>query len=275
MSRARLLLLKALSSTSCGSNDSLLEISYLPILETTISPNLVSARLSSNSTETLDGIVLSSQRAVETLRLALAQQETYPWSRIPHFVVGPHTRAQLLETLEPFSKGSDGDEVVIEGHESRTGADLARHVIDYFNRRPRPKDPPRPPRKLLWLSGTRTNDALPTSLERHEFELEQVQVYDTTLSPTFSQTLIKHLEACDPVDRVWIGVCSPVGAGYLIDTLRNHGMDPTRLDQIKFVAIGTTTRDALESHGVTVDAVAQVPGEQGIVKAVLLAEKET
>ncbi|GAA5885837.1 hypothetical protein JCM16303_000074 [Sporobolomyces ruberrimus] len=107
--------------------------------------------------------------------------------------------------------------------------------------------------------------------------------------------------------NVWIGICSPSGGKQVLRILRRHSLlhplipssssssstatsplssipskgdfksNPTRIrdNRLRFVAIGNTTRDYLEKEeGIQVDAVAEVPGEEGMVHAVLRAEGE-
>ncbi|GAA6008372.1 hypothetical protein JCM11491_004452 [Sporobolomyces phaffii] len=101
-----------------------------------------------------------------------------------------------------------------------------------------------------------------------------------------------HPRRSDRGGNVWIGICSPSGAKHVVSVLRSHAFLPPfdlpstsarqgrgrgvvgeSSPRLRIVAIGTTTRDYLENdERVTVHATAKVPGEEGMIDAVVLAE---
>lgn len=98
------------------------------------------------------------------------------WSGIPFYVVGTTTGNVLRNMpVSPFTPSPQN----IKGEGSGTGEALARVIIDDQHGRA-PKLP------LLYLTGDKNRDTLPTLVQAAGLELAPLQVYATRGSPSFS-----------------------------------------------------------------------------------------
>lgn len=109
------------------------------------------------------------------------------WSSIPFYVVGTTTGNVLRKMpISPFTPSSQN----IVGEGSGTGEALAEVIIDDQGRRA-------PGLPLLYLTGDKNRDTLPTLLKAAGLHLEPLQVYGTRGSQNFSagvkELLQRHL----------------------------------------------------------------------------------
>ncbi|GAA5914591.1 uroporphyrinogen-III synthase [Sporobolomyces salmoneus] len=305
-----LLLLKSPSAPSPPSSASF-KVTHLPLLSTSFNLSSLSSLLSQGQTpeEEWDGIVLCSQRAVKAWEQQ-AEEARRKWKGLPHFVVGRQTRQALLQLYLREEGGKDGtaEGLVVLGEESGNGQELAKEITRYYDSRPSEPTTRRRRRRILFLSGDKGTEALPRALkeEQHEgkgegIELVKIQVYATDLVEGFEGEFIRYIARTsrEGDGRIWIGICSPSGGEQVVEILRAHHSilpletDSTRVPnstnsfeapeqkeyfddlrrRIRFVAIGNTTKDYLEKEAkVRMDATARIPGEQGMVDAVMEAE---
>jgi uroporphyrinogen-III synthase len=98
------------------------------------------------------------------------------WSGIPFYVVGANT-GNVLRTMpvSPFTPSSQN----IIGEGSGTGETLAKVIIN--DQRGQTSKLP-----LLYLTGDKNRDALPTLVQAAGLDIEPLQVYATRGSPGFS-----------------------------------------------------------------------------------------
>lgn len=98
------------------------------------------------------------------------------WTNIPFYVVGTATGNVLRKMpVSPFTPSPQN----IVGEGSGTGEGLAEVIIDDQRGR-EPKLP------LLYLTGDKNRDTLPTLIQAAGLSLEPLQVYETRGSPGFS-----------------------------------------------------------------------------------------
>ena len=98
------------------------------------------------------------------------------WSGIPFYVVGTATGNVLRSMpVSPFTPSPQN----IMGEGSGTGETLAKVIID--DQRGRTPNLP-----LLYLTGDKNRDALPTLVQAAGLDLEPLQAYATRGSPNFS-----------------------------------------------------------------------------------------
>ncbi|GAA5828036.1 hypothetical protein JCM5353_003158 [Sporobolomyces roseus] len=292
MTRSHVLLLKTPSTPTPITTNSRISITHLPLLSTNFNQQTIT-RLSSlfqDDTQQWDGVVLCSQRAVQAYEMILTSQQGRKRIRPGvHFVVGKQTRTSLLSV-----KGLDLDEEdQVVGSESGNGQALANEIITYYS-----SSTSTGSIKLLFLCGDKTNESLPSILSSHplpeseeggggpKISLDSHIVYSTCQSTKFEPDFLSYLHdklpstSSSSSGRIWLALCSPSGSQSLCQILRKHQLLPPSTstgesefgslrDRLKFVAIGTTTKRYLEDReGVQVDAVAEVPGEEGLVRAV-------
>ena len=151
---------------------------HLPVLTTsfTDTPTLA-ATIQLGPTERYAGVIVTSQRAVDAWSLASTGPSPDPqcstpasWCSIPFFVVGPATAsalAPLLPSPPPAFFGSS----------TGTAALLAATIASHF--------PTPPPLPLLYLTGDKNRDTLPSALERAGLATHRVQVYETAVVDDF------------------------------------------------------------------------------------------
>jgi len=108
------------------------------------------------------------------------------WSKIPFYAVGHATAAALraIASENPHSLLVPRD---IRGEESGTGENLARYILDDLQGN-------LPASPMLFLTGDKNRDILPTLLERGGVKLSQQQVYETKGSSNFMSDLRAILE---------------------------------------------------------------------------------
>ncbi|GAA5978619.1 hypothetical protein JCM11641_002791 [Rhodosporidiobolus odoratus] len=208
-------------------------ISHLPVLETTWS-NLhhLTTLLHSTLTTDYDGVIITSARAVHAWGQAAASlsSSSFPSTHRPHqrplppfFVVGPGTRSALLDL--PDSPYRPRKDEIFGAEESGTGQALAQFIRAYYDERERKVDPvsagqrmnkksevrseeaatgrqTRRRKRLLYLTGDKNRDTLPSILSSSSsasshstFDLDALQVYSTTVSPTFHSSLTSKLSS--------------------------------------------------------------------------------
>lgn len=98
------------------------------------------------------------------------------WSGIPFYVVGT-TTGNVLRNMPASPSAPSSQNIIGEG--SGTGEALAKVIIDDQRGRV-PKLP------LLYLTGDKNRDTLPTLVQAAGLDLEPLQVYATRGSPSFS-----------------------------------------------------------------------------------------
>lgn len=98
------------------------------------------------------------------------------WGSVPFYVVGQGTAAALAEIQHAHKCTLD-----IRGGSSGTSEHLARFIVDDLRSTSTGK--------LLYLTGDKNRDVLPTILHENGIELFSLQVYKTQGSPTFEQLL--------------------------------------------------------------------------------------
>lgn len=186
--------------------------------------------------ESYSGLVLTSPRAVEALRRVREGDSLLaPWCTKPVFVVGPKTASEVATLgFAPLGQESGSAEAL--------AAAIARHG---------------PQKPLLFLSGNRRRDVLPERLTTAGIVFDELVVYETHPAASLDVSSHSHLD--------WLVVFSPSA----LDALRHAtGLDRS---QVRLVAIGPTTAEALTKAGWTVAAVAAAPTPEAVVDALVAA----
>lgn len=182
------------------------------------------------------GLIVTSPRAVEALGEALAwlPGQVAAWHARAAYAVGPRTAA-ALEALG-FRP---------EGAESGTGDRLAAWIEAH---------PPEGP--LLFLTGARRNDVLPTRLREAQIPFEELVVYAAHPHPP-------EPSAAPAPD--WLVFFSPAGLDALLDAEDDAWLQARR------AAIGPTTAAALSEAGLPPEAEAAAPTPEALVAALRAA----
>lgn len=106
------------------------------------------------------------------------------WSSVPFYVVGQGTASALEGVRQTYGQTVYTPEI-IRGESSGTGERLAHFIRDQPHERPK---------KLLYLTGDKNKDTVPTILGEAGIELQPLKVYETQGSHTFEQDLDEALK---------------------------------------------------------------------------------
>ncbi|OQV25901.1 putative Uroporphyrinogen-III synthase [Hypsibius exemplaris] len=118
-------------------------------------------------------------------------------------------------------------------------------------------------KKLLLPCGDLRLETLRLSLSEQQIPVEFVEVYETSAHPKLVATVHEKLALEGFPDVVVF--FSPSGVQFMDEILRAESF---AFRQAKYVAIGSTTAEALKSAGYPVSAVANKPTPDGVAQAV-------
>ncbi|XP_072768831.1 uroporphyrinogen-III synthase [Nerophis lumbriciformis] len=206
--------------------------------------------------EKYGGLIFTSPRAVEAVKMCMEERKEEwsssvrdKWNTKSVYVVGKATAALVCGIgLNPLGKDTGTAEV------------LSRVIIER-------EDTNIPP--LFFPCGSIKREVLPTALREHGFPLETLTVYQTGEHPHVEKNLCNHFaEQGLPAS---IAFFSPSGVKFSLETVRRLAGE--QLAQIKFAAIGPTTRDAMLAEGLSVSCTAEKPTPEHLAAAMSKALK--
>ncbi|KAG0172369.1 hypothetical protein DFQ28_004746 [Apophysomyces sp. BC1034] len=215
---------------------------FIPVLDHHCAslPELRLILESGPSGQGITGVIVTSQRAVETLAKASERVNKGLWHTVSAYVVGP-TTAECLRQLDLF-----GDYVV---------ADKATALCNQMERIQFDG-------QLLFLAGDKRREVIPNWLAGAKIPFKEIRTYATCAHPRLSDRLT---EAAPNVQKSdWTVYFSPSGINYI------QQANPVLADQFfntKVAAIGPTTADHLVSLGIKVDVIASRPDGYHLVAA--------
>uniref|UniRef100_A0A1A7X5D2 Uroporphyrinogen-III synthase n=1 Tax=Iconisemion striatum TaxID=60296 RepID=A0A1A7X5D2_9TELE len=199
------------------------------------------------------GLIFTSPRAVEAVKMCLEDGERKQewnktwkdkWNRKPIYVVGKATAALVQSLgLEPL------------GEDTGTADVLSRLIIER-------EDKNIPP--LFFPCGSIKREVLPTALRENGVPLETLTVYQTTEHPDLEKNLKNYFTKQGIPGSV--GFFSPSGVKFCLEVVRR--LSGEQLTQIKFAAIGPTTRDAMAAEGLCVSCTAEKPTAEHLAAAI-------
>lgn len=199
------------------------------------------------------GLIFTSPRAVEAVKMCLEAEERREewnesvkdkWSAKSIYVVGKATAALVRNLgLNPL------------GEDTGTAEVLSRIIIER-------EDTNIPP--LFFPCGSIKREVLPTALRENGVPLETLTVYQTTEHPDLEKNLKNYfIEQGIPAS---IGFFSPSGVKFCLEVVQRLAGE--QLTQIKFAAIGQTTRDAMTAEGLSVSCAAEKPTADHLAAAI-------
>ena len=228
------------------------------------------------------GLVFTSQRAVDAVHFCIEDSSfkeqwsssvKEKWSNLPVFVTGMATGRQAREKLEfssIFGEGSGSAEALAEIILSTLPGDLNK--------------------KLLFPCANIKKETLPNILKEKGYSVRCVTSYCTEADPNLTDSLQKRF--ANSQDSTPSGVqvqvsektsapfgessatlrqpaCivffSPSGVNFARDALRQT---MTSFEDIKLVAIGHSTAQELQKHGLIVSGVPEKPDPQSLLKVI-------
>ncbi|KAF5375368.1 hypothetical protein D9615_007924 [Tricholomella constricta] len=278
----------------------------VPVLET-ISTNIPTLReilKAGPAAEKFEGVVLTSARSCEAWKTVVGDLVRVPpvegkgsWSAVPFYVVGQGTAAALTEVHQTYGQTPYTPED-IRGESSGTGERLAQFIRD---------QPQGKPKKLLYLTGDKNRDTVPTILGKAGIDLRALKVYETQGSHTFERDLEDALKLAStgsvsysttrsklvlrqgPLasQSWWIIHFAPSAAGFVMPILNNHfcfehtesnpersisnsSPSPSPSPRAKVAAIGPVTSSFLrDEFQIHVEVVPPSPTPQDLVAAIV------
>ncbi|KAM8837025.1 uroporphyrinogen-III synthase isoform 2-T2 [Spinachia spinachia] len=202
------------------------------------------------------GLVFTSPRAVEAVKMCLKAEERRQewnssvretWNSKSIYVVGKATAA-LVGNLGLKALGED----------TGTADVLSRLIIER-------EDTNIPP--LFFPCGSIKREVLPTALKSKGVPLETLTVYQTAEHPDLEKNLKNYFtEQGAPAT---VAFFSPSGVKFCLEVVRRLSGD--RLAQMKFAAVGPTTRDAMTAEGLRVSCTAEKPTAEHLAAAIAKA----
>lgn len=202
------------------------------------------------------GLIFTSPRAVEAVRMCLDSEEKRKewnsslkdkWNTKSVYVVG-RTTAALVQSLGLNPVGED----------TGTADVLSRLIIER-------EDTNIPP--LFFPCGSIKREVLPTALRDNGVPLETLTVYQTVEHPDLEKNLDNYFAEQGPPASV--AFFSPSGVKFCLKVVRRLAGE--RILQIKFAAIGPTTRDAMAAEGLCVSCTAEQPTAEHLAAAIAKA----
>ncbi|XP_051771396.1 uroporphyrinogen-III synthase [Ctenopharyngodon idella] len=203
--------------------------------------------------ERFGGLIFTSPRAVEAVKICLDSHK-HKWDTVKDkwnaksvYVVGKAT-ASLVEDLglHPL------------GEETGTADTLSLLILQRENQEILP---------LFFPCGSIKREVLPTALRKNRVPLETLTVYQTSEHPDLQKNITDYFTQQGVPASV--AFFSPSGVTFCLDLVKR--LSGPQLEQIKFAAIGPTTADALQSHGLTVTCCAEKPTAKHLAAAITRA----
>ncbi|PSR78948.1 hypothetical protein PHLCEN_2v7252 [Hermanssonia centrifuga] len=210
----------------------------------------------------LGGVIITSARACESWRNVVLQLMSTPgisgdWSQIPFYVVGAATATALADIRKVAGSSRLAPQNIRGGSESGTSEKLAHFILQDF-------PSTNGPQRLLYLTGDKNRDTLPSFLNGGGIDLQSLKVYETQGSSTFAsdlQTILSSVRS--GFEDWWIVFFAPSAADFVAPILRRHFTIP-EVDSpptaTRIAAIGPTTstflRDKLRMR---VDVLSRKP----------------
>ncbi|XP_046489216.1 uroporphyrinogen-III synthase [Neodiprion pinetum] len=195
------------------------------------------------------GLILTSPRSAEAVKLSLEQGEawlesifSHIWKNLPIYCIGPTTErvARNILGLQRYC-----------GSESGNAEELAKFII---NEMQSASDNPEA-RPLLYPCSAIARDTMSTTLEAGGITMQKLPVYKTLPSKTLQTDLNDILSNSLPEYVVFF---SPSAVRYVTNVIKRNRSEKL-IEQMKFVAIGPVTEKALVEAGLKVYATSRQP----------------
>ncbi|KAL6265558.1 hypothetical protein P5V15_002354 [Pogonomyrmex californicus] len=195
------------------------------------------------------GIILTSPRTVEAITLAVKEDANImcSWQQMPAYCIGPAT--------ESLAK-SQFNLQHCTGSQSGNAKRLAEKIILDIKKDSKP---------LLYPCSEIARETIPCIITDNGVSIEKIIVYRTLESETLEQELLKILEKSPNIFVFF----SPSTVEYISAKLIKRFYN---VKDIKAVAIGPVTRDALINSGFNVYATADKPEPTALMQAIIAAE---
>jgi uroporphyrinogen-III synthase len=189
--------------------------------------NLEQLKAKLNHEDDYQGLILTSQRSVHALLKATLEDENVmnKWTGKSNYSVGESTADLAQERLK----------ISTRGRETGNAQSLAALIAaDQGEQEPFKKP-------FLFPSGNLKQDVLEKSLKSSSIEVESVEVYETIANPN----LAKSIEELD-IKLQFVVFFSPSGVKFTLPIFKSLAITT---ENLKFIAIGPSTKACLEENG--------------------------
>lgn len=219
----------------------------------------------------LSGVIITSARSCEAWRevvqkLVAQPSATADWTKTPFYAVGQATAISLEQIGEVAEDTLLAPRDIRGGTESGTAEKLAHFILQDL-----PSDSPG--KKLLYLTGDKNRDTLPTILQNGGVQLQALQVYKTQGASGFPAGLRHALKSVpNRTNSWWIVYFAPSAADFVTPILKEHFQIPNIDDKsssTKVAAIGPTTSTFLRDElCIRVDVLSPKPNPESLASAI-------
>lgn len=232
---------------------------FIPLLEHTHYEiqTLIELLQSSSFVHNVKYLIITSQRAVESLAYALSQiGEEYRENILKEkvwYTVGPATEKVLMglgvtQIRGGIHAGHGGILSDIISEDLKKSGEITGHDVMFF-------------------TGVIRRDIIPKKLAETGISLKEIVIYQTverddilsTFEDLFRRTYIE--DASSEKSKPWLVFFSPQGTLPIVNYLKS---EPELLHCLKIASIGPTTETYLKNEGIEVDLVSSKP-EAGIL----------
>ncbi|KAI0338559.1 tetrapyrrole biosynthesis uroporphyrinogen III synthase [Trametopsis cervina] len=249
----------------------------VPVLETVL-VNLTDMQrvvTTGPAAQNISGVVITSARSCEAwgevVRRCLSGFSSIDWTKTPFYVVGQATATALAQICENV-----GDTLLVPrdirgGTETGTSEKLAHFILEDFRSNGLPKT-------LLYLTGDKNRDVLPSILKSGNVQLHTLQVYKTQGASSFPTNLRNIIQHSPSADGWWVVYFAPSAADFVTPILREHFAIPNASDELsstRIAAIGPTTATFLRDELlIRVDVVSPKPNAESLVSSIQTFDDE-
>lgn len=197
--------------------------------------------------EKYSGIILTSPRTIDAVREALGDKElAEEWKSLHNYSVGEVTHHLAMTTL---------NKLYTKGKETGNSSNLADFIKENFDGN---KSLP-----FLFPCGNLRTDALLSKLLACGYTFDPITCYETICHPDLAENLTKAM-SLDNVE--YLAFFSPSGVNATHEWFEKNNLN---MDKKKLVAIGPSTRRAIESCGLKVYSTAEKPTVECLVKVLI------
>lgn len=251
MSRQRtVIIFKSESESTDVYADELKRHFFHPIFVPTLSfgfKNLEKLHAKLQHPDDYEGIIFTSPRCVEAVCKALDKQEMPGgWKMLRNYAVGEVTHNMVHDHLQ---------QLFTHGKQTGNARALAQFIIDTFDGS---KDSP-----LLLPCSNLAQDTLNLMLREDGFRVDACEVYETKCNPD----LTAKMDAALKEDNIeYMAFFSPSGVNCAYEYFK---MKDTPVDKYRLVAIGPSTRRALENKGLKVYCTAERPTVEHLIRVLI------
>lgn len=190
-----------------------------------------------------EGIIFTSQRAVQAVHKAVAQHEALTgWIGKSNYSVGEST-SELARNLVYLET---------KGQQTGNAKELATFIISIH------RDKATKP--FLFPSGNLKQDILETDLKAEAINVECVETYETVQHPKLDESI----ESLKTAKIDFLVYFSPSGVKFTMPILIKHEIN---LDDLKIVALGPSTKKSLEENDLRCHRVCKNPSPESLLEA--------